>query len=285
MKKYHEPIKSIYRLAFKERLFLIREIHRKSHSEEKIQKYKKRLELLNGNLKFNNYPGDIFPLKGKKVAVYTCIFGNYDTVKPVECKSKYCDYFIITDQTVDIKSGWKKLDFELPENLKDATPVMKNRYFKMHPHILFPDYDYSIYIDGSMKIYADIFPLLGRLGDKTIGMFSHVLRDCIYDEADVCVRMGKITKELADLQMSEYRKEGYPEHYGLTDNIVIVRKHNDKNCRAVMEKWWDVFLKYPYRDQLGFGYALWKCGFGFEDVAVLGKNNADEVRLAFTKHK
>ena len=44
-------------------------------------------------------------------------------------------------------------------NLNIST-VKKQRFLKMHPHLLFKDYDLSIYIDGSFKIIGNLDELL-----------------------------------------------------------------------------------------------------------------------------
>lgn len=247
--------------------------------------YGKRIQ---NNIQYNkskNYPKAFSQSGPGRIAVYTCIFGSYDTVKPIACKSAYCDYYIITDQPVDEASGWKKYSVAFPEELKDASPVLKNRYCKMHPHLLFPEYAYSIYMDGSIVIYADVFPLLGRMGEKFIGMYAHSSRDCIYQEAAKVVELGKAPAQIVEEQMRLYKEEGFPEHFGLTDGIVIVRKHNDSRCITLMNDWWDIFQRYSKRDQLGLMYAVWKNGMQYADIAKLGMNYQSDARLASSGHQ
>ncbi len=285
--RYHEPLKSKLRCRIFEyrMLFFLLKFFLNCKSDLKAKKKcVRRIKQCRYNIKSNDYPEDLFfPLR-KRVAVYTCIFGEYDKIKPVLYKNSFCDYFIITDSDVNPQTGWKILNVDFPAELQNATPAMKNRYCKMHPHVLFPQYDYSIYIDGSIQIYADIFPLLGRMGEHFIGMYNHASRDCLYAEGTIVVKLGKAPKKMVDEQLSLYRKEGYPVHYGLTDCIVIVRKHNDSNCIKVMNMWWKIFLQYPKRDQLGFGYALWKNGLSFNDVACLGINHMEEARFKSSAH-
>ena len=249
------------------------------------RKYGERIRRVIANNKGVNFPREFSQRGPGRIAVYTCIFGNYDAVKPIGCRSKYCDYYIITDQAVDEKSGWKKLDVQFPQELQDASPVLKNRYCKMHPHILFPEYDYSIYLDGSIIIYADIFPILGRMGEKILGMYAHGSRDCIYQEAAKVVELGKAPKDIVDAQMSVYRQEGFPEHFGLTDGIVIARKHNDPRCVQLMNDWWKLFCEYAKRDQLGLMYAVWKNGMQYTDIALLGANYQEDARLKSAGHR
>ena len=108
---------------------------------EKKERIKKRLISLRLNSNMKNYPEWFSNHPQSRLAVYTVLFGDYDTVKPVKYKSPKCDYYIITDQPVDDGLGWTKIEREIPVELRNASNAIKNRYFKMHPDVLFPDYE------------------------------------------------------------------------------------------------------------------------------------------------
>ena len=59
---------------------------------------------------------------------------------------------------------------------------------------------------------------------------------------------------------NKYQKENLPNNTGLVDNSLIIRKHNEKDCILLMEKWWNEIKIYSYRDQLSFNYIMWKTG-------------------------
>lgn len=283
---YREAIKSRARFLYKKyRTLAFFAKESLSGNAEIREKMKNRTAALIKYNRSKNYPKK-FSEAGyiPKVAVYTCIFGPYESIKKIRCKSKYCDYWIITDQTVPEESGWSKLNIEFAEEISDASPTVKNRYCKMHPHVLFPEYEYSIYLDGSKIIYADIFPLLGRLGSHFIGMFRHGVRDCIYDEAETVIRVNRAPEDIVNLQMKKYEDEQFPRHYGLTEGCIIVREHNNKTCIKLMEDWWQIFLDYSKRDQLGLMYVMWKNGLKYEDIAVLGLRYEDDARIASREH-
>ena len=58
--------------------------------------------------------------------------------------------------------------------------------------------------------------------------------------------------------MERYQKEGYPRHNGLITGMVILRRHNEKDCIKVMEHWWTEIKYGSKRDQLSFNYVAWK---------------------------
>ena len=256
-----------------------------SKDKQAKEKVKKIIKSLKKSIKQNDYPEYVKAHPDTRLAVYTVLFGNYDNIKPVGFKGGNCDYYIITDQTVDENSGWKKLDYEFPESLKDADNAAKNRYLKMHPEVLFSDYEYSLYLDATMQPVCDLFPFLARMGEHFIGMFHHETRNCIYKEAEVVKRIGKAKPDEVDSLVSKYKKEGFPENFGLTAGGIILRRHNSPECKKVMDMWWDMYKNGPKRDQLSLMYCMWKCGYTINDFALLGLNYDTEPRLSSEKHK
>ena len=144
----------------------------------------------------------------------------------------------------------------------DMNNYKKQRYLKMHPHLLFPNYTISLYIDGSMSIKGDLNEFLLRLltPNYSIFMVEHPGRNCIYQELKEVILVKKEKKEKIDFLENKYLKENFPEEYGLIESNIIVRKHNEKECIEFMEEWWKMVAYYSQRDQLSFNYLLWKNG-------------------------
>ena len=218
-----------------------------------------------------------------RVAVYMCIVGKYDKIfEPIYISNK-CDYYIVTDQEVDKNSIWKKIDIN-----KYITGMKKNelnRYIKLHPHILFENYKYSIYLDGNVRIMSDLIPMVERLGDKIIGVHMHSFRDCAYKEGKSFKYNSRLrnTYPLVKKQLDEYSKEGFPKSYGLFENTIIIRKHLDKDCICLMDEWWKQLKKYSFRDQISLPYVVWKKNMrSLVHVYGILKEN---YRIRLYKHK
>ena len=60
---------------------------------------------------------------------------------------------------------------------------------------------------------------------------------------------------------NRYNKLNFPDNSGLSENSLIIRKHNDIKCIIFMEKWFNEIKKYSHRDQLSFNYIFWKTGY------------------------
>lgn len=193
-----------------------------------------------------------------KKVIYTCITGGYDSlIEPTKITPDY-DYVCFTDDMSLSSNTW--IIKPLPEETKNLDNARKNRYIKTHPHTLLPEYETSIYVDGSIKVTGDLNTFIKTcdLENYCVAIPKHPCRVCSYKEGKACISIKKDTAENINPQMERYRKEGFPENYGLTQNNIIVRKHNDENCIKIMNAWWQEILNGSHRDQLSLFYVLWK---------------------------
>lgn len=214
---------------------------------------------------------------GARIAVYTCIVGDYDDLRqPIVYDSK-CDYYFLgLGKPKDLNVyQWIDISDKIPEEilrLKDATRI--NRYCKIHPHVFFPQHKYSVYIDGSIQIQKEVSHLLKRIGKIGIASYGISSAEDIYEAAAglfyYCNAMGEENgQEKIKRQIRRYAEEGFPRCFGLTENGVMVREHNNKDCIRVMETWWEEVLNNSRRDQLSFMYAIWKNGFTPQDIGYI----------------
>lgn len=221
---------------------------------------------------------------GKKAAVYTAVFGGYDSFCLPKYVSREMDYFYVSDikpKGLPAYFHWIDAREIIPEHI--SSPVKRNRFVKMHPHLFLADYSFSVYIDGNVTVKDDISDLLR--GSRTgIAVFMHPMRECIYYEALSIVNFKRVNIDDVCRQMNRYFEEGMPFRYGLAEMPVIVREHMKKECVDVMETWWQEFDTESQRDQLSFMYALWKNRFGLDDLACLGYDVRGCSQIEFCGH-
>lgn len=211
------------------------------------------------------------PYSGDRLAVYTSIYGKYDQL----CEPLYvdpnCDYYILTDQEVPKQSVWKKVKVDFPEEVN--TDFLKNRYVKMFPHKLFKDYRYSLYVDGNITLVSAVSLYLNAFNCPAgIAMHKHPASDDLYDEIEACLMTRKINCEEAKSLRKKLSDEGFPRHFGVFECNIILRDHNSDMCKALMVSWWNELMHGVKRDQLHFTYALFRAGYQYSDIALLGSN-------------
>ncbi|KKS22834.1 MAG: hypothetical protein UU81_C0047G0006 [Microgenomates group bacterium GW2011_GWC1_41_8] len=211
-----------------------------------------------------------------RTVIYTVIFGNYDELQEPAVLPPGCDFICLADKPQKSKH-WQIRIMEMPV---PGDLTRSNRRIKMLAHEYFPEYEYSVYIDGNVLIKGDVNELIrDYLSDANMALYRHDSRDCIYAEAEAIIKLCKEKGYCQDdpaiirKQMERYRKENYPLHNGLGTTMVLLRRHNEPDVRRAMEAWWDIERSESKRDQLSFNYIAWKQNFSFKYFAGYSRNN------------
>ena len=230
--------------------------------------------------KYSNHPTNSIDfskninLTNKKIAVYTCMAGDYDYIRKPKFISNNCDYYLITD--VDTKYNVytkKKISKALKEKY-NHNPILINRYYKMHPFDLFKDYDYAIYVDSNVEIISDISKLIKDINED-YGLSFHACSNmnCIYDEIKSYSILKKGNYKQMKIQAKRYKYEKFPKKYGMLDCNVIVFDLHNLNAMKIAYDWWDEYLKSEsLRDKLSIPYVLWKNKVPVIELTGLGSN-------------
>lgn len=230
-----------------------------------------------GNINACSSEPDYF--SGERIAVYTVIFGAYDSLSEPKCCPDNCDYFLISDTVQPPKdSVWKQMDLppEVRERMSGMNAILKNRFLKMRPDLLFPDYHYSVYLDGNVQMVTDPTEFINRMPAGGVSFFMHAARDCVYEEARAVLIRRKAAKKDIRKLVQFLKEEKMPPHYGLLECPVIVRRHHQPECLEMMEAWWELFRRFPYRDQLLLPCVLYQRGIRPEELAWLG----DDIHIS-----
>ncbi|EDN67345.1 conserved hypothetical protein [Beggiatoa sp. PS] len=141
-------------------------------------------------------------------------------------------------------------------------PRRTAKAFKLFPHILFPKYELSIWIDGSCVVTGNIMALLNTFcTNSSMSCFPHPKRNCIYDEAKACMLLGKDEPSVIKKQMNLYLNDGYPKKNGLISGGILIRRHHNTAVIKMMEDWWQQIDELSVRDLLSFNYVAWINGF------------------------
>ena len=200
-----------------------------------------------------------------KVVVYTAIFDDYDRLLTDHVVNDGVKYVCFTDADIKDPGPWELRRVERTQK----SGRRENRRYKLLSHRWFPDADYTIYFDGCSKLLIDPVdlvnycessdPHMARRNEAKLFTCRHPERDCLYAEADVCIRTRRDDPDTIRRQIERYRKEVFPEHAGLPHGGLLIRK---RGCEFFNQCWWDEVMAGSCRDQISFPYAVRRSGVG-----------------------
>lgn len=217
--------------------------------------------------------------------LYTCLIQDYDELMPIHHMEPDWDYVCFTDDEALLRNefynGWEMHKADNPKNLD---PTRLNRWYKVHPHLLFPEYEESIYIDSNINILTRFLYDLASSRNQKILLPKHFSAPNIYEHFHWAMASGIDDKKILQQQKQFYVKEGFPESIGLGENNILYRKHNLPEMIQLMEDWWNMIVQYSKRDQLSLAYVMWKNNIIIDDYFFYG-SRSDLTNFLFVAHK
>lgn len=187
------------------------------------------------------------------ITVVTAMAGGKDTIRHDQTKGD-ARWLAFTEQPF-ISDIWEH------RQVYDrfTSPRRNSRIHKILIH-QYVDTKYSIWIDANLKLLIPPEEAVQRyLKDADIALYAHPTRDCIYDEALTCCKLGLDNVETIIEQVKAYEDRGYGKHKGLCECSFIVRRHTPK-VEQFNNAWWSEYCRHSVRDQVSFMYALDKTG-------------------------
>jgi hypothetical protein len=194
--------------------------------------------------------------------VYTCITGNYDSIINFHYIDKNWHYICFTDCPPKNPQNyiWKFL----PLSFNELDNVRNHRWHKLHPNLLFPEYEISLYIDANLDLLTcDVFnDVKNQINQKQIiAIAPHFRNNNIYDEFNACLQYGKDSADIIKKQENLFRKLGFSGDYmngRFFETNIMYRQHHNNIIVRIMNDWWWFIKHYSCRDQLSLTYVLWK---------------------------
>ncbi|XP_027345876.1 uncharacterized protein LOC113857842 isoform X3 [Abrus precatorius] len=152
-------------------------------------------------------------------------------------------------------------------------PRRNGKVPKILTHRLFPQAQYSIWIDGKMELIVDPLLILERYlwrGKHTFAIAQHKHHRSIYEEADANKRRKRYARPLIDLHMKIYYYEGMKPWNSnkktisdVPEGAIIIREHTATN-NLFSCLWFNEVHLFTPRDQLSFGYVAYRLGESFK---------------------
>lgn len=188
--------------------------------------------------------------------VYTVNVNDYDFVFEPVITDDDIDYILFTDNPNVKSKNW--IIKIIPKSFfEEMSPAFINRLYKFLPNKFLSCYDVSIYIDSNIRLINSISPLMNDFieANCSIGFIKHPLRVSVIEEIDACVSNLKVVDEkLLQKEYEKYKSLGFTDKKRLTENSIILRRHNRSSVIDAMNLWWDYFKCSAGRDQISLPY-------------------------------
>lgn len=199
----------------------------------------------------------------KKIVIYTAISGGYDHLKPIPQNLQGYKFVCFTDKptTTLTDQGWELR----PIANSDLDNTRKVRKIKILAHEIFPEYEYSVWVDGSIALTNEAHTTIEKVATDNLELaaFSHPTRNCIYQEATECIIQHRDKPDTIHSWINHLKNEGYPKNHGLIESGVLIRKHNSPLMQEVSKEWWHYIKTRSKRDQLSFNFVAWRKNFSY----------------------
>ncbi|XP_024959784.1 uncharacterized protein LOC112500516 [Cynara cardunculus var. scolymus] len=218
-----------------------------------------------------------------QIVVSTCTFGGgYDLYQPIGmsketirkvCYAAFWDEFTLKTKELEgshidndhMIGKWRII---VVRELPFVDQRMNSKIPKMLGHRLFPRARYSIWVDSKSQLHRDPVAVLEALLWRTksvLAISEHGARSSVYDEALTIVQKNKEKTEEVDMQITQYRMDGFPEvkrfneQKALAEASIIVRDHTQLT-NMFMCAWFNEVVRFTAHDQLSFPYVMWRMG-------------------------
>jgi hypothetical protein len=183
-----------------------------------------------------------------KIALYTVITNNYDTLRPIK-KERGIDYICFTDNPNLKSSEWNIIVIPQCDE-----PIKLQRSIKILSHQFTKGYDTSVYIDANFVLIGSIHALMSKHYRGGILTCKHNARTLISEEAKQILLLEKDTEENVNRHLALI--DFVPDDCGMYASGFMIRDKSEKT--ALFETRWEGLMKEgSHRDQLSMGPAAW----------------------------
>jgi hypothetical protein len=181
-----------------------------------------------------------------KKIIYTVLLGDYKLREP-RYKNNDWKFVCFTDQDIKSKS-WNIVKVDGGRKKSREIKICSHRFMK---------YDLCVYIDAKFTVKINLDDFVGKNLGSDLSLMKHNKRNCLYDEGNFCIKIGKDKKETILKQLNYYEKKKMPKNFGLYAPGIMI-KRNTKEVNDFMDLWYKQVDKFSYRDIISFSYTLWK---------------------------
>lgn len=188
------------------------------------------------------------------ITVFTCILAEYDNLR-VPRFAQGARFVCFSDRPRSL-APWEMQGFPQVFGEDNHRNV---RVPKCLPHLLFPEAQFSIFMDGAFKLQIKAEEAIRLLGDSDLALFAHPGgHKNVKDERDFYQRLHGFVPDHVEAAYQKYAAEGV-EHDAFYAGGLIIRRHSAA-VAEFNELWFREYAHGSYNDQFSLWYAIAKTG-------------------------
>ena len=199
--------------------------------------------------------------------IYTIITGNYDNIKQPLVIEEGVEYILYTNNSEIKDAGaWEVVQIPSEQWLgrtERENNILLSRKVKMLPHKYLPkECELSIYMDADMLIKGPLTELLKDLHEETLfAACRHSYCSSVREEIEDLVAKGMVNETQVQQQWQRYVEWGFNDNMGISENGLLIRRHNDASVAQLMELWWTEYQSGCLRDQVSLMPCMYRTDF------------------------
>lgn len=207
---------------------------------------------------------------------YTVITSNYDNLRPVTVPVNSDERYVCFTDRPRYVEPW--LCQAIPPVLTEQRRA--SRIPKITPHLVMPDAESSVYMDGAFTPNIMLTEAVSLLDTCDIGLFLHPTNKSIHDEYQFYINLHGAVPDDVEAQYRKYVAENLPVTGEFYAGGLIIRKHNQA-VEEFNELWMKEYMHGSQNDQFSLYYAVVKSGV---KVKILGLDNLWDKRWGYCLH-
>ena len=200
-------------------------------------------------------------------AIFTVITGNYDTIKQPLVLEEGVEYYLFTNNPEIKDAGvWQVVQIpseQWQRRTERENNILLSRKVKMLPHKYLPkECELSIYVDADMLIKEPLTKLLKDLREDTLfAACRHSYCSSVREEIEDLVAKGMVDATQIENQWKRYVEWGLKDDLGISENGLLIRRHNDARVAQLLELWWEEYQNGCLRDQVSLMPCIYRTDF------------------------
>lgn len=216
---------------------------------------------------------------GLKIAVFTAIIGEYDSLKLPSHLDSAFDYYLFTDRTAPDTGVFQVR----PAPFHCDDPTRTARYIKTHPHTLLAEYDLAIWADANVMVLGDFRTSIANFlaSGRCVGAFPHPMRTSVVDEIEACSTFNKDEPEILDSKRQECSRSDDDD---LIESGFMIFDLRDEKTSRFLDRWWSLIDRGSKRDQLSIMSALSDIELDWHRLTKRPNSLRNHPDLAFVGH-